>query len=54
MSEMRGTIIEENFPAIRRKKSNSTLDGLIKHTIADVFLTITDPNHGRPTLKESE
>lgn len=33
MTELRNTVIEENFPAIRRR-SLTTLDNLIKHTIA--------------------
>jgi hypothetical protein len=54
MSDLRNTIIEENFPAIRRQ-SLTTLDGLIKNTIAQSFLTyIEDIKHGKPTLNESE
>jgi hypothetical protein len=55
MSEVRSTIIEENFPAIRRKKSNPTLDGIIKTTIATAFLTLVEGERGsRPSLAESE
>ena len=39
MSEVRSTLIEENFPVIRRKKSNPTLEGLFRHGIAEAFLT---------------
>jgi hypothetical protein len=55
MSEVRNTVIEENFPAIRRKKSNSTLDGIIKHTIVESFLTLVEGDRTqRPSLYESE
>jgi hypothetical protein len=51
MSEVRNTTIEENFPNIRRKKSNPTLDGMIKNTIATAFLTLIDGEKGhRPSL----
>ena len=38
MTELRNTVIEENFPAIRRR-SLTTLDKLIKNTIAESFIT---------------
>lgn len=51
MSELRNTVIEENFPAIRRK-SLTNIDGLIKNTIAETFLTYVEDNkHSKPTLK---
>lgn len=51
MSEVRNTTIEENFPNIRRKKSNPTLDNIIKTSIATAFLTLVDGDKGhRPSL----
>jgi hypothetical protein len=51
MSEVRNTTIEENFPNIRRKKSNPTLDNIIKASIATAFLTLIEADKGhRPSL----
>lgn len=48
---MRNTTIEENFPNIRRKKSNPTLDNIIKASIATAFLTLIEADKGhRPSL----
>lgn len=53
MNELKNTIIEENFPAIRRK-SLTTFETLVKNTICDTFITFADEIHpGKPSLKES-
>lgn len=48
------TIIEESFPAVRRR-SLTTLDGLLRNTVAESFLSyITGIKNHRKSLKESE
>ena len=51
MSDIRNTVIEENHPSIRRR-SLTNIDGLIKHTIAETFLTyVEEIKLSKPTLK---